>query len=334
MKENKPTILMTYELPGDWQGETLKAYNVILKEDQDKGITSNLLEHLPDAAGIFCLLDDPIPAGILHSAPNLKVVSNMAVGVDNIDLAACTELGIPVGHTPGVLTDGTADLAVALLLSVCRRLPEASEDARQGKWSSWNPTGWLGTDLKNATVGIVGLGKIGYAVAQRLSGFQPRIIFNSKNPKPEAAHALNARQVSLEELLRCSDYVCIHTALNAETQGLIDKKAFQLMKESAILINAARGPVVVTDDLVTALESRQILAAGLDVTDPEPLPPDHPLFKLDNCLITPHIGSATHHTRRSMAKIALQNLTAGLADLPLPHCANPAVYQRSRIKDF
>ena len=320
-------ILMTHKLPDDWIGDSLQDYQVILPDGDQKGIVSNLREHLPEASGIFCLLDDPIPSEILHNAPKLKVVSTMAVGVDNIDLETCTKLGIPVGHTPGILTDGTADLTLALLLGVGRQLQKASEDARQGRWASWNPTGWLGADLRNATVGIVGLGKIGFAVAQRLSGFGARIIFTSKHPKPKEAQSLNARQVSLEELLRTSDFICLHTALTDETKGLIDRSAFKIMKKTAILINAARGQVVVTDDLVTALSSGQIRAAGLDVTDPEPLPPDHPLFKLENCLITPHIGSATYQTRKSMAEIALRNLVAGLSDQPLPYCANPEVYQ-------
>lgn len=326
---NKPLILMTYQLPDQWLGNQLSDCQMILRDGDQKGITANLREHLAEASGIFCLLDDPIPAEILHNAPELKVVSNMAVGVDNIDLETCTKLGIPVGNTPGVLTEGTADLTLALLLSVARQLPKASSDARLGKWAGWNPTGWLGADLKDATVGIIGLGKIGFAVAQRLSGFGPRIIFTSKHPKPDQARILKARQVSLEELLSTSDFICLHTALTDETKGLIDRAAFKLMKESAILINAARGPVVVTDDLVEALQSGRIRAAGLDVTDPEPLPADHPLFRLENCLITPHIGSATYHTRKSMAEIALRNLAAGLSGAPLPHCANPEVYQTS-----
>lgn len=323
----KALVLMTYELPENWQGAALNDFQVILSDGHQKGITPRLQEHLAEASGIFCLLDDPITPDILHQAPRLQVVSNMAVGVDNIDLETCTRLGIAVGHTPGVLTDGTADLTLAVLLSVCRQLPQASEDARQGRWSGWNPTGWLGTDLKGATVGIIGLGKIGYAVAQRLSGFGSNIIFTSKNPKPEQARSLKARQVTLEELLRSSDIISLHTALTEETKGMIDRKAFKLMKESAILINAARGAVVNTEDLLEALRSGQIRAAGLDVTDPEPLPPDHPLYQLDNCLITPHIGSATFNTRKSMAEIALRNLVSGLNGKPLPFCANPEVYR-------
>jgi phosphoglycerate dehydrogenase-like enzyme len=320
---------MTHRLPDEWLSDHLTNYQVVYREGGEKGITANLLDHLPDAEGIFCLLDDPIPAEILHEAPRLKVVSTMAVGVDNIDLEVCTDLGIPVGHTPGILTDGTADLTMALLLSIGRVLPKASDDARQGRWSNWDPTGWLGSDIKDTTVGIVGMGKIGYAVAQRLSGFGARIIFTSKTPKPEAARSLGAKQVKLEDLLQVSDFVCLHTALTEETRGLIDREAFQLMKNSAILINAARGPVVKTDDLVDALESGQIRAAGLDVTDPEPLPPGHKLYELENCLITPHIGSATFRTRKSMADMALRNLIAGLEGKPLPHCANPEIYQSS-----
>jgi phosphoglycerate dehydrogenase-like enzyme len=323
------TILMTHPLPEEWVGANLQEYQVILADGTQRGIAPQLREYLSSAAGILCLLDDPIPADILHNAPNLEVISNLAVGVDNIDLDTCTKLGIPVGHTPGVLTDGTADLAVALLLSVARLLPIASQDARQGKWANWNPTGWLGADLRDATVGIVGLGKIGFAVAQRLIGFGPKIIFTSKHPKPNQAEILNAQQVSLDELLRTSDFICLHTALTEETEGMIDKEAFQIMKSTAILINAARGSVVDTEALLAALKTGQIRAAGLDVTDPEPLPPDHPLYQMENCLITPHIGSATYQTRKSMTAIALRNLKAGLAGKPLPHCANPAVYQTS-----
>lgn len=322
----KPLVLMTHPLPEDWIGTSLDPYQVVLKDTDQKGIAGNLVELIPQAAGIFCLLDDPIPAAILENAPHLKVVSTMAVGVDNIDLAACTRLGIAVGHTPGVLTEGTADLTLALLLAVGRQLAAASQDARQGRWASWNPTGWLGADLTGATAGILGLGKIGYAVARRLAAFGCQILFTNRSPKPEQARALPARQVDFETLLRESDFLCLHTSLSAETRGMIDRRAFKLMKPSAILINAARGQVVDTPALLEALQTGQIRAAGLDVTDPEPLPPHHPLYQQDNCLITPHIGSATFGTRRSMAEIALENLALGIQGGPLLHCANPQVY--------
>lgn len=323
---SKPLVLMTHPLPEDWIGSALDGYRVILDDSGQKGIQGRLRDQLGQAAGIFCLLDDPIPAEVLENASVLKVVSNMAVGVDNIDLAACTRLGIPVGHTPGVLTDGTADLTVALLLAVCRKLLLASEDARQGRWSTWDPTGWLGADLKDATVGIFGLGKIGFAVGNRLAAFGSRILFTNRSPKPVEARSLKARQVELDELLEESDFLCLHASLNEQTQELFDHSAFEVMKPSAILINAARGPVVKTDDLLHALREGQIRAAGLDVTDPEPLPPQHPLYQQENCLITPHIGSATFGTRKAMAKIALRNLSLGIAGEPLDHCANPEVY--------
>jgi lactate dehydrogenase-like 2-hydroxyacid dehydrogenase len=326
MNNNKPLVLMTHELPEDWVCELLDDYQVITGFNEERGLDSRLIKHIDKAEGILCLLDDPIPAESLERAPALKVISSMAVGVDNIDVAACTRLGIPVGHTPGVLTEGTADLTVALLLAVCRRLPTASEDARQGRWTNWDPTGWLGVDLNNSTVGIVGLGKIGTAVGERLAAFGAQIIFTNRSPQPEKEKKLNATQVNLDELLRTSDFICLHAPLTEETTNLINEQAFQKMKSSAILINAARGAIVDTQALTRALQEGWIWAAGLDVTDPEPLPPNHPLYKLDNCLITPHIGSATFQIRQTMAKIAFENLSAGIKGIRLPFCANPEIY--------
>jgi len=313
MTNNKPLVLMTHELPEDWVGELLDDYQVITGFNEERGLDSRLIKHLDKAEGILC-------------APDLKVISSMAVGVDNIDLAACTLRGIPVGHTPGVLTEGTADLTVALLLAVCRRLPTASKDARQGRWTNWDPTGWLGVDLNNSTVGIVGLGKIGTAVGERLASFGAQIIFTNRSPQPEKEKKLNATQVDLDELLRTSDFICLHAPLTEETANLINEQAFQKMKSSAILINAARGAIVDTQALTRALKEGWIWAAGLDVTNPEPLPPNHPLYKLDNCLITPHIGSATFQIRQTMAKIAFENLSAGIKGIRLPFCANPEIY--------
>jgi lactate dehydrogenase-like 2-hydroxyacid dehydrogenase len=264
-------------------------------------------------------------------APHLRVVSNMAVGVDNIDLAACTRRGIPVGNTPGVLTDGTADLAMAILLAAARRLPEASQDARQGRWTTWSPTGWLGADLRGATLGLVGLGKIGQAVAERARGFGLRLVYAETEPNPEAEARLGAAFLPLPELLSQSDFVSLHVPLTVETRGLIDTRALKTMKPNAILVNTSRGPVVETGALVNALSAGWIAGAALDVTDPEPLPADHPLYSLPNCLVVPHIGSATWNTRRRMAERACENLLAGLEGKQLPHCANPEVYQ-SKIR--
>jgi glyoxylate reductase len=321
--EDKPLVIMTTTLPQEWMGDSLADCRVIPAEPGSKGISREQMKHLPDAAGILCLLDHPIPTDILQAGKKLKVISNMAVGVENIDVQTCTRLGIVVGNTPGVLTDGTADLTLALLLAVCRQIPQASRDAREGRWSNWDPTGWLGADLKGATVGILGLGKIGTAVARRLLPFGCTLIFTSRSPHPELEKALDATQVIMDDLLEKSDILCLHVPLTPETTKLIDAEALGKMKRGAILINASRGAVVDSEALYQALADHKLRAAGLDVTDPEPLPPDHQLFRLDNCLITPHIGSATENTRRTMAGIAIRNLLAGIQGEPLPFCVNP-----------
>lgn len=289
-------------------------------------LSPKLESHLPDAKGILTLLTIPVSEDTLAQAPNLKVVSNMAMGYDNIDIAACTQGGIPVGNTPGVLTEGTADLTMALLLSAARRLPEASEDARAGRWTTWSPTGWLGADLHGAVLGIVGMGQIGSAVAQRAHAFGTQLIYTNPTPRPEIDANLGATRVPLDELLAESDFVSLHVPLRPQTRGMIDAQALRAMKPTAILINAARGPVVVTADLHQALSAGWIAAAALDVTDPEPLPAEHPLYSLSNCLIVPHIGSATKSIRRRIAELACDNLLAGLRGEPLPHCVNPTVY--------
>ncbi len=322
----KPIVLLTQHLPEEWIGSSLDNYEVIIGETSSRGIDHLLSPYLERASGIISLLDDPLPGEIIDQAKALKVISNMAVGVDNIDVKTCTRRGIPVGHTPGVLTDGTADLTLALLLAVCRKIGSASEDARNGRWKNWDPTGWLGVDIKGATAGIVGLGKIGSAVADRLVAFGAHLLFTNRSPLPDKETQYKATQVSLDELLRNSDIICLHVPLTTDTTDLINEEAFKKMKPGVILINAARGPVVNTRDLTTALETGRIRAAGLDVTDPEPLPPDHPLYQLENCLITPHIGSATYNTRKTMAGIAIRNLIAGIEGQPLPFCVNPEVH--------
>jgi lactate dehydrogenase-like 2-hydroxyacid dehydrogenase len=281
-----------------------------------------LIDILPQAEGLFTLLTIPVRESLLQRTPNLRVVSNMAVGVDNIDVTACTQRKIPVGNTPGVLTESTADLTMALMLSIARNISQASQDAREGRWKTWSPTGWLGTELNGSTLGIVGMGKIGKAVARRAMGFGMKVIYTD----PQVTDEINASQVSLEELLMQSDIVSLHTPLEHDTRGIINKSTLSQMKSSAILINAARGPLVDTNAITDALQNHKIAAAALDVTDPEPLPPTHPLYRLPNCLIVPHIGSATQQTRRKMAELACNNLLAGLRGERLPHCVNPEVY--------
>lgn len=325
---NLPLVLVTHTLPEGWLDLLEGQCRLLLGPEDATDLSPQLRERLAEAEGLFTLLTVKVDQALLSEAPRLRVVSNMAVGVDNIDLEACTQRGIPVGNTPGVLTDGTADLAMALLLAIARRLPEASLDAKEGRWKTWSPTGWLGADLRGATLGIVGLGKIGQAVAERAGGFGLRLIYTETQPNPQAGQRLGAAFVTLPELLQQSDFVSLHVPLTEDTRRLIDEAALQLMKPTAILVNTSRGPVVDTAALLRALRAGWIRAAALDVTDPEPLPPDHPLYSLPNCLIVPHIGSATWNTRRRMAERACQNLLAGLAGERLPFCANPEVYNR------
>jgi lactate dehydrogenase-like 2-hydroxyacid dehydrogenase len=259
-------------------------------------------------------------------AGNLRVISQFAVGVDNIDLRAATERGIPVGHTPGVLTDATADLAFALLLTAARRIPEGVEKVKGGAWLTWEPLGLLGADVWRATLGIVGLGRIGTAVARRAQGFQMRVLYHDPRRRPEVEEELGLTYASLEALLEQSDFVSVHTPLVPDTHHLIDEAALKRMKPTAILINAARGEIANTDTLVRALREGWIARAALDVTDPEPIPADHPLVAMPQCIIVPHIGSATVTARDRMAQMAAENLLAGLRGERLPYCANPQVY--------
>jgi len=327
MSSQSPLVIITHTLPEEWLEKLDGACRILSGPTDADHLVPELEERLPDAAGLFSLLTIPVTEDLLTKAPNLKVVSNMAVGYDNIDITACTQRGIPVGNTPGVLTEGTADLTMALLLAAARKLPQASQDAREGRWTTWSPTGWLGVDLNGATLGIVGMGKIGTAVARRAHAFGLRLVYTDTKPQPALEAELGATKLSLETLLWESDFVSLHVPLTDETRYMINAEALQFMKKTAILINAARGAVVDSKALFRALSEGWIAAAALDVTDPEPLSPDDPLYTLPNCLIAPHIGSATVHTRRRMAELACDNLLAGLRGERLPHCVNPEVYK-------
>ncbi|RMD99358.1 MAG: D-glycerate dehydrogenase [Bacteroidetes bacterium] len=322
--KSKPTVIVTHQLPAEWLSTLHGRCQLIVgpPTTETSGLSDPLWQSLPQADGLLTMLTVKVDDALLAQAPRLKVVSNMAVGVDNIDLDACTRRGIPVGHTPGVLTDGTADLGMALLLAAARKIPQAAADAKAGKWTTWLPDGWLGADLQGAVLGIVGLGQIGTAVAERAAAFGMKLVYTSRTPKPEAEARLGITRLPLSQLLAQSDFVMLTTALTPETRHLINNETLAQMKPSAMLINLARGPVVDTPALVAALQNGTIAAAALDVTDPEPLPASHPLYQLDNCLIAPHIGSATANIRRRMAELACQNVLAGLAGTPLPHCAN------------
>jgi glyoxylate reductase len=289
---------------------------------------SELVMLLDKADGAITLVTDKIDGPVLDAVPTLKVVSNFAVGYDNIDVEAATKRGVAVCNTPGVLTETTADFAFALLMAAARRIVEGADYVRAGKWQTWGPTLFLGRDLHGATLGIVGFGRIGKEMAKRARGFDMTILAYDTYHDDDAAKELGVTYVELDELLERSDFVSLHSALTDETRHMIGKRELELMKPEAILVNAARGPVVHTDALTEALENGQILAAALDVTDPEPIPADHPLVKSDKCLIVPHIASASVATRNKMATLAVQNCLAVLRGETPPHCVNPEVLTR------
>ncbi len=283
---------------------------------------SELLRQVENARGLYCMLTDQIDRELLGAASNLVAVSTMAVGVDNIDLVACTEQGIPVGHTPGVLTEATADMAFALLLAAARRVGEGIDHVRNNEWGDWQPDLLLGADVSGSTIGIVGMGRIGASVARRAAGFDMDIVYTGPSSKPDVEAEFGAVRRDLSGLLAVSDHVVITALLNAETYHLINERTLGLMKPTAVLVNVARGPLVDTEALVAALRNGAIAAAGLDVTDPEPMRADHPLVALDNCVITPHLGSASHRTRIAMADMAARNLARALNGEPMEAQAN------------
>ena len=285
-----------------------------------------LLEKSATADGLLTLLTDRIDAALIDAARNLKVISQDAVGFDNIDIAAATRRGIPVGNTPGVLTETTADFAWTLMMAAARRVVEADKEVRAGVWRPWGPDVLTGYDIYGATLGIIGFGRIGQAMARRAKGFNMKILYSDPHCKPEAGEETGAECVDLDELLARADFVTLHTFLSPETYHLIGREQLQKMKPTAILVNTSRGPVVDPQALAWALQNQVIAAAALDVTEPEPIPNDSPLLKQDNLVITPHIASASKATRQRMAEMAVENLLAGLKGEKLPYCANPEVY--------
>jgi lactate dehydrogenase-like 2-hydroxyacid dehydrogenase len=287
-----------------------------------------LLRHVDGRNGLLCLLTDRIDTEVMDTAgPGLKVISNCAVGVDNVDIPAATARGIPVGNTPGVLTDATADFTFALLMAAARRVVEGERQVRSGGWKTWDLNYLLGADFAGATLGLVGFGRIGRAVARRATGFGMRIIFSDPNPATQEP-GVEAAQVDFDTLLRESDFISLHTPLTNETRGLMNASAFSKMKSTSVLVNTSRGPVVDQPALYKALKSHRIFAAALDVTVPEPLPTDSPLLTLENCLVVPHIASASWQARQQMSRMAAENLIAGLKGERLPNCVNPEVYGR------
>jgi len=271
-----------------------------------------LLKEIKEVHGILSLLTDPIDAEVLEAAENLKVISNYAVGFDNIDIEKAKEKGIVVTNTPGVLTEATADLAFALLLSAARTLIPADSFTRQGKWKSWGPKLFLGQEVYGKTLGIIGAGRIGSAVAKRAKGFDMEILYYSRSAKPRLEREVGAKKVEFDELLQESDFISIHTPLTPQTENLIGPREFRLMKKTAVLVNTARGPIVNQEALLEALENKGIFAAGLDVFKEEPIDGNDPLLKSSRIVVAPHIGSATFAARGEMARMAAQDLLAVL----------------------
>ncbi len=294
---------------------------VVVWDKQETITKGQLIDLTKDADALISMLADQIDKEFIDQCPNLKVISNYAVGFNNIDVAYATEKGIKVGNTPDVLTDATADIAFSLLINVARRIKESSNEL--DKWQTWEPMGYLGPRLKGKTVGIVGMGRIGQAMAYKCHfGWDMNVLYTANTPKLDAEKAMGAKRVELDQLLKESDFISLHCPLTPETKHLFNKEAFKKMKNSSIFINTARGDVVVQEDLIEAIKSKEIWGAGLDVTTPEPLPMDNPLHQLKNVVITPHIGSADFESRAEMSELCAENIIAGLSDKPLKASVN------------
>jgi glyoxylate reductase len=315
---DRPTVFVTRRLPGDALDRLAPHATIDQWHDELPPPYDELTRRARDADALVCLLTDRIDAALLDACPRLRVISNVAVGYDNIDVAAATARGIPVGNTPGVLTETTADLAFALALACARRIVEAERFVRDSRWRTWDPNLLLGHDVHGATLGIAGYGKIGQAVARRAAGFGMRVLHTTRDGAPPA--------VDLDTLLRESDFVSLHVPLNDATREMIGEPQLRAMKPTAHLINTARGGIVDQPALVRALHEGWIAGAGLDVAAVEPIPAGDPLLSAPNVVLLPHIGSASHTTRERMASMAVDNALAGLRGERLPNCANPEIY--------
>ena len=321
----KPRVLVTRLIPEVGLRRIVQECRAEVWEEPLPPPRDVLLKKIAGCDGVLSLLTERIDAELMDAAgPQLKVVSNFAVGFNNVDVTEATRRGIRVGNTPGVLTEATADMAFALLISASRRIVEAQDYIREGNWKTWEPLGHIGQDLVGKTLGIVGMGRIGHALARRChGGWNMRILYVDKFRNEVAEQDFDAQQVEWNTLLSESDFVSVHVDLNSETEGMFDRDAFAQMRPTAVFVNSARGPIHNQQDLYDALVQGEIFAAGLDVTNPEPLDLEDPLLKLSNCVIAPHIASGTVSSRNGMAEIAADNLLAGVRGDPL-HCwVNP-----------
>ena len=321
----KPRVLVTRLIPEVGLRRIVQECQAEVWEEPLPPPRDVLLKKIAGCDGVLSLLTERIDAELMDAAgPQLKVVSNFAVGFNNVDVTEATRRGIRVGNTPGVLTEATADMAFALLISASRRIVEAQDYIREGNWKTWEPLGHIGQDLVGKTLGIVGMGRIGHALARRChGGWNMRILYVDKFRNEVAEQDFDAQQVEWNTLLSESDFVSVHVDLNSETEGMFDRDAFAQMRPTAVFVNSARGPIHNQQDLYDALVQGEIFAAGLDVTNPEPLDLEDPLLKLSNCVIAPHIASGTVSSRNGMAEIAANNLLAGVRGEPLRCWVNP-----------
>jgi len=319
-----PSVFVAREIPASGLDRICRQTDCSVWPERLPPSPELLIQNAQGCDGVLTLLSDRIDAKFFDAiGPQLKVVSNFAVGYNNIDLEEATKRGVAVGNTPGVLTDSTADVAVALLLAAARCIREGIQNVVQQEWLTWEPMGFIGQDLHGKTIGIVGMGRIGHATAKRLRlGWDMNVLYTSRSPKPEVDQELDATRVSFAQLLEDSDFISVHTDLNPETTRMFGAAEFEAMKSTAVFVNTARGGVVDESALETALQSSQIFAAGLDVTDPEPLSKESGLRELSNCVILPHIASGTVASRNAMAEIAADNLLAGIFGQPLRHQVN------------
>ena len=322
----RPRVFVARKLPGNALDRLSAQTEMRLWEDELPPPRDVLLAEAREAEGLLTLLTDRVDTELLNQSLSLRAVSNMAVGFDNIDIAACTARRIPVGNTPGVLTDTTADFAFTLLMAAARRVVEGDRFVREGRWKTWDPSLLLGVDVHGATLGIAGMGQIGQAMARRAHGFDMTILYTDEIARPEIEAATGARRVEKDELLRAADFLTLHVPLMPGTHHFIGAPELATMKPTAILINTSRGPVVDQRALAEALKAGRPAMAALDVTDPEPIPMDDPLLALPNVIIAPHIASGSLATRSKMAEMAVDNLLAGLAGKRPPNCVNAELF--------
>ncbi len=324
----KPRVYVTRQIFPDALDLIEKTADLELWPEDEPPSPEQLREAMSDVDGAIINVMDRIDAPLLDAAPKLRVLSQVAVGLDNVDIPEATKRDILVGYTPGVLAKSTADLAFGLLLAVARRVVESDKWVREGNWKiSHHPMFWLGAEVNGSTLGILGLGGIGLEMAKRAKGFDMKVLYHSRTRKPEIAKEYGLKYASFKRVLTESDFISIHVPLTPKTNRFIGEKQFKMMKPTAILVNLSRGPVVDTDALYKALKEGWIAGAGLDVFDPEPVPVDHPVLKLDNVVVLPHIGSASNRSRREMHLLAARNLVAGLNGERMEACANPEVYE-------